>query len=96
MILQTQKTKIIFAVPALLLSAAFFGNLFVEGWNWDAFDFIIAAILLFGTALFINGVIRSEKSFLTKVIISLIILLILSLIWIELAVGIFGSPFAGS
>ena len=61
MTLEKQKTAIIFAVPALLMITAFFGNLFVEGWNWSPFDFAIAAVLLFGTAFFINLVIRSKK-----------------------------------
>ncbi|MDQ0591678.1 cellulose synthase/poly-beta-1,6-N-acetylglucosamine synthase-like glycosyltransferase [Chryseobacterium ginsenosidimutans] len=96
MITTKQKTTIIFAVPALLMVTAFFGNLFVEGWSWSPFDFIIAAALLFGTAFFINLVIRSEKTLVSKLIVCFIILLVLALIWIELAVGIFGSPFAGN
>ncbi|SIQ37454.1 hypothetical protein SAMN05880574_11164 [Chryseobacterium sp. RU37D] len=96
MITTKQKTPFIFAVPALLLSAAFFGNLFVEGWNWSSFDFIIAGILLFGSALLINLMIRSERTFSSKLIVCSVILLLLLLVWAELAVGIFGSPFAGS
>ncbi|WP_294298243.1 hypothetical protein [uncultured Chryseobacterium sp.] len=96
MILEKQKTKIIFAVPALLILTAFFGNLFVEGWNWSPFDFLIAAVLLFGTAFLVNLVIRSGKTRVYKLLICFAILLILALVWIELAVGIFGSPFAGS
>lgn len=91
-----QKTTIIFAVPTLLLTIAVFGNLFVEGWNWSSSDFLIAGILLFGTAFVINLVVRSGKSFLSKLLICATILLILAIIWVELAVGIFGSPFAGS
>jgi|UPI000648A2D5 hypothetical protein len=96
MTLEKQKSTIIFAVPALLMATAFFGNLFVEGWNWSPFDFIIAAVLLFGTAFFINLVIRSKKTLVSKLIVCFAILLVLALVWIELAVGIFGSPFAGS
>ena len=96
MTLEKQKTTIIFAVPTLLMITAFLGNLFVEGWNWSPSDFIIAAVLLFGTAFFINLVIRSEKTLRFKLMVSFVILLALSLVWIELAVGIFGSPFAGS
>ncbi len=96
MILDKQKTAIIFAVPALLIITAFFGNLFVEGWNWSPFDFIIAGVLLLGTAFFINMVIRSKKALRSKFIICFVILLVLALVWIELAVGIFGTPFAGS
>jgi hypothetical protein len=96
MTLEKQKSTIIFAVPALLMATAFFGNLFVEGWNWSPFDFSIAAVLLFGTAFFINLVIRSKKTLVSKLIVCFAILLVLALVWIELAVGIFGSPFAGS
>ncbi|MDR6406460.1 MULTISPECIES: hypothetical protein [Chryseobacterium] len=91
-----QKTTLIFAAPALLIAAAFFGNNFVEGWNWSPFDFIIAAVLLFGTAFFVNLVANSKKNFVSKLIICSVILLVLMLVWAELAVGIFGSPFAGS
>jgi hypothetical protein len=96
MTLEKQKSTIIFAVPALLMATALFGNLFVEGWNWSPFDFIIAAVLLFGTAFFINLVIKSKKTLVSKLIVCFAILLVLALVWIELAVGIFGSPFAGS
>ncbi|SDH95612.1 hypothetical protein SAMN05421846_10335 [Chryseobacterium taeanense] len=96
MILKKQKTSIIFAVPSLLLAAAFLGNIFIKDWNWSVFDFIIAADILFGSAFFINLVVLSKKPFIMKVLISFIILMIFCLIWIELAVGIFGSPFAGN
>ena len=96
MITEKQTTLAIFAVPALLMATAFLGNLFAEGWNWSPFDFIIAAVLLFGTAFFINLAIRSKKTLVTKLIVCFAILLVLALVWIELAVGIFGSPFAGS
>lgn len=96
MTLEKQKTTIIFAVPALLMITAFLGNLFVEGWNWSPFDFAMAAVLLFGTAFFINLVIKSKKPLLTKLMICFIILLLLALVWVELAVGIFGTPFAGN
>lgn len=86
----------IFAVPALLLGTAFLGNLFMEGWNWSPFDFIIAAVLLFGAAFFIHRTVMAKKTFLSKLMIVMVILLVLFLIWAELAVGIFGSPFAGS
>lgn len=96
MITTKQKSTFIFAVPALLLSAAFLGNLFVEGWDWSPFDFIIAAVLLFGTAFFVNLVVNSKKEFFSKLMICVGILAALMLIWAELAIGIFGSPFAGS
>lgn len=96
MITQKQTTLAIFAVPALLLAAAFLGNLFVEGWNWSGFDFLVAAILLFGTAALISLVRAVVKNRNYRIIISLVIVAILVLVWMELAVGIFGTPFGGS
>lgn len=96
MMTHKQTTVAIFAVPALLLAAAFLGNLFVEGWNWSGFDFLVAAILLFGTAGLISLVRTLVKNRIYRIIISLVIVSILVLVWIELAVGIFGTPFAGS
>ena len=91
-----QTTLAIFAVPVLLLAAAFLGNLFVEGWNWSGFDFLAAGILLFGTAGLISLVRTLVKNRNYRIIISLVIVAILVLVWMELAVGIFGTPFAGS
>jgi len=91
-----QTTIAIFAVPVLLLGAAFLGNRFVEGWDWSQLDFFLAAFLLFGTATSINLVRTFVSNRNYRIILSLVILLILALVWIELAVGIFGTPFAGS
>ena len=53
-------------------------------------------ILLLITGVIIEIVTRVVKSAQLKVAFTLIILLVLFLIWAELAVGVFGSPFAGS
>jgi len=55
-----------------------------------------AAVLLLGTGLAIELVIRYVKTSLWRTILLIIILLILFLTWAELAVGIFGTSFAGS
>ena len=96
MISKQQKTALIYAVPCLLLAAAFFAGLFAEGWNWTPSDFAIAAALLFGAAFFINLAAVSQKPFFTKLMICLSVTLVLVLVWLELAVGIFGGPFAGN
>ena len=64
--------------------------------NWAISDFVVAGALLFGAGLGIEVVIRSVKQTKYKFIISLAILALLCLIWVELAVGIFGTPFGGS
>lgn len=86
----------IIATAAILLSIPFIAMQFTNEVNWNASDFIIMGILLFGTGLLCELVMRKVKSIKNRVFICAVILLILFLIWAELAVGIFGTPFAGS
>ncbi len=64
--------------------------------KWEALDFIIAGILLFGTATTLDYIQRKIKPLKKVLLLSGAVLLLLFLIWAELAVGIFGSPIAGS
>jgi DMSO/TMAO reductase YedYZ heme-binding membrane subunit len=64
--------------------------------NWDLFDFVVMGVLLLLTGLGIEMVTRKVKSTNLKIGLCLGILLLLLLIWAELAVGIFGTPIAGS
>ena len=64
--------------------------------QWSALDFVVAGILLFGTGLLIEIVLRKTKKGVLRVLAVLGVLLLLLLTWLELAVGIFGSPWAGT
>lgn len=64
--------------------------------NWTISDFIVAGTLLFGTGLLLELVLRKVKIMSNRIILFSIIIALLLLTWIELAVGIFGSPLAGS
>ena len=64
--------------------------------NWNFADFIILGILLLATGLSCELVLRQVKSVTNRIIICGIILFVLFLVWAEMAVGIFGTPFAGS
>ena len=63
---------------------------------WTASDFIIAAILLSSFALLIEFVIRKKLQGKRRTLLILFIIFTLMLLWAELAVGIFGTPIAGS
>ncbi|MBK9992839.1 MAG: hypothetical protein IPP01_02320 [Saprospiraceae bacterium] len=64
--------------------------------NWGIEDFALMAVLLFGTGLLIEVVLRYVQSKGNRILLCSLIIIALFLVWAELAVGIFGSPFAGS
>lgn len=93
---QKQKTITIYVLPLALLCIPLLGNVLSKEFNWSASDFLVAGALLFTTAFMINLVRSKIKKQSHRILICIVILLTLALIWAELAVGIFGSPFAGS
>ena len=66
------------------------------GVNWSPIDFVVAGVLLLGTELACEAVLRTVKKFEYRLAICAAILVVLALVWIELAVGLFGTPLAGS
>lgn len=95
--MKTIQTKTaIYVVPALLLLLPLIAMQFTTEVNWTRSDFLVGGILLFGTAGIIHLVLNKVRSRRNRIILSLAILFVLCLVWAELAVGIFGTPFAGS
>lgn len=76
--------------PLLLLLVPVFGN-----WPWDSLDFAVMGTLLFvlGIAL---AVVTTKVESRYRLVAIAAILLMFFLVWAELAVGIFWTPFAGS
>jgi hypothetical protein len=64
--------------------------------NWSTFDFIIMGSLLIALSIGINLVSTRVKNLKNRFLYIGILVLIFMLIWAELAVGLFGTPFAGS
>lgn len=94
--MKTTRPLIIFSIAAALLLIPLIAMQFSNQVDWTAFDFLVAAILLFGTGLAIEFTIRTVSNPKNRLIAIGAILIILFLVWAELAVGIFGTPFAGS
>ncbi len=86
---------VLLTVPALLL-IPLIAMQFTNEVDWKLFDFIVMGVLLTGTGLMCELVLRKVKNIEHRVAICGGILLVFFLIWAELAVGIFGTPFAGS
>jgi hypothetical protein len=96
MLTQNKRLAGIVLTVAILLLIPFLAMQFTNEVNWSVSDFMVAGVLLLGTGLLCELVMRKVKNIKTRLAICGVILLALMIIWIELAVGIFGSPFAGS
>ncbi len=96
MIMQNKRLIGIVLTVAFLLLIPFIAMQFTKEVTWTLFDFIVAGVLLLSTGLACEFVIRKVKKFEYRVAVCLVILAVLLLIGVELAVGIFGSPIAGS
>ncbi len=64
--------------------------------EWNSLDFLIMGILLTGTGFLSEITFRLVKTVKSRIILISTILFVFILVWAELAVGIFGTPFAGS
>lgn len=69
---------------------------FDTGVDWDIRDFSIMGVLLMGTGITCVYIVNKVKSMRARIILCAIVVLALLLIWAELAVGLFGTPFAGN
>lgn len=87
---------IIFIIIIILLLIPLIAMQFNPDVKWNIFDFLIMGVLLLGTGILCELVMRKVKSVKNRIFIYVAILFALLLIWAELAVGIFGSPLAGS
>ena len=91
--MQNKRLIIVFLVLSFLLLIPLIAMQFTDEVNWTIIDFVIAGGLLFGAGIISEIVLRKINSLNHKVGLVSAILIIVILIWIELAVGIFGSLF---
>lgn len=90
-----KKQFLILLAPLLLLLVPFIGMQFSKEVVWTGRDFVIAGILLLclGTGVSLALSIKKLKF---KILSLSALFLIFLLIWLEMAVGIFDTPFAGT
>ncbi len=96
MITQNKRLVGIVLAVAIILLIPLITMLFTNEVNWNLFDFVVMGSLLLGTGLMCELVVRKVKNKDYRIGILAVIVVALFLIWAELAVGIFGTPFAGS
>ena len=64
--------------------------------NWTLSDFVVVGILVLGTGLMYELVLRNINQLKYRIAICGALQFALIMIWVELAVGIFGIPFGGN
>lgn len=96
MLIQNKRLKIILLVCSFMLLLPLIAMQFTNEVKWTLPDFIIGGLLLFGVGLASELILRKIKSKNYRLTTLFILIILLLLIWAELAVGILGSPFAGS
>ena len=82
--------------PLFLLLIPLIGMLVNDEVNWGLFDFIIMGFLLILMGIGINFIENRTQNLKKRILFIGILILIFMIIWVELAVGVFGSPFAGN
>ena len=93
---QNKRLVTILAIAIAILLIPLIAMKFTNEVNWKIFDFLVAGILLIGTGLTLEFILRKIKTLRYRILFGIALFVVLFLIWAELAVGIFGTPFAGS
>jgi hypothetical protein len=81
--------------PLLVLLIPLVGVIFFD-LAWSGFDFLVMALLILSLSILINLILYYTNSSKLKLLLIFIVAILFLLIWAELAVGIFGTPFAGN
>lgn len=94
--MKNRRLIIILLVVTGLLLIPLVGMQFSDEVNWSINDFLVAGGLLLGTGMVLEVILRKVKEMKYRIILAIVLFAALLLVWVELAVGIFGTPFAGS
>ncbi|NVN18565.1 hypothetical protein GUA46_09435 [Muricauda sp. HICW] len=93
---QNKRLITILAIALSILLIPFIAMGFTNEVNWSVFDFLLIGVLLFGAGLVLELILRKVKTLRYRIILGIALFAVLLLVWVELAVGIFGTPLAGS
>jgi len=88
-------SRILFVV-ILLLCIPFFAMQFNGSVHWSLGDFILMGLLLMGLGISIKLILNRIKNRKKSLLYIWILIILFLLIWTELAVGIFNTPFVGA
>ena len=96
MVAQNKRIVWILAGIALLLSLPYIAMQFTSEVQWSGTDFLVMGFMLLGLGLLVEIILRKVSKPSLRGLLLIGAVLIFLLVWVELAVGIIGTPFAGS
>ena len=96
MTMQNRNIAYIAIGTAFILLVIMLANQFSDEVNWKIGDFIVMGILLLSAGLAYELLAKKMSTTTQRVAVGMAIGILFLIIWAELAVGIFGTPFAGS
>ena len=94
--MKNNRFKIILVITVLILFIPLIAMQVTDEVNWKVFDFLIVGLLLIGTGVLLDFSWRKIGKLKYRIFVIIAIVIAFLLIWAELAVGIFGTPFAGN
>ena len=94
--MKNKRIILIFSGIAILLLIPLIAMQFTHEVDWSMADFVIMGILLSAIGILCELILRKVRSIKIRILLCGAILFGFFLIWAELAVGIFGTPYAGS
>ena len=96
MVMRNKRLIGILITVGVLLLIPFVAQQFTGEVKWSPFDFVVAAVLVLGAGLACEIALRVVKKTQHRIIACAMILMLLFVVWAELAVGLIGTRFAGS
>lgn len=81
---------------ALILLVPLVAMQFTNEVAWSVFDFVVAGVLLVGTGLIYVVSARTVRNAQYRYVLGAVLAVALVVVWVELAVGLFGTRFAGT
>ena len=94
--LTLKRSFVILGLVGLILLVPLLSMLVTPQVVWGPADFLVAGTLLACTGFLVDLVLRKSKTSRGRFWLTAGIFLVFALVWIELAVGLFGSPWAGN
>ena len=91
-----KRPLIILAIVLGILLIPLVAMQFSEEVKWTLSDFIVAGALLLTAGFCPDLILRKVGTRKNRILLAILLLLVVLLVWAELAVGIFGTAFAGS